>query len=48
VLIGTRSTSGRILHMRDHDRAPFVYHGGRYGAFLSSAAHANEPTVEFW
>lgn len=39
---------GRILAMRDHGRAPLVYHGGRYGAFVSSAQQAGEPTIEFW
>lgn len=39
---------GRIVHMHDHGRAPLVYHGGRYGAFVSSAQQAGEPTIEFW
>ena len=39
---------GRILHMRDHGKAPLVYHGGRYGSFVSSAQQAGEPTIEFW
>lgn len=39
---------GRILAMRDHARAPLVYHGGRYGAFISSAQQADAPTIEFW
>jgi len=39
---------GRIFFMRDDGRAPLVYHGGRYGAFVSSAQEASEPTIEFW
>jgi flavin reductase (DIM6/NTAB) family NADH-FMN oxidoreductase RutF len=39
---------GRIVHMRDYDRAPLVYQGGRYGGFAPSPALANAPTIEFW
>jgi flavin reductase (DIM6/NTAB) family NADH-FMN oxidoreductase RutF len=39
---------GRIVHMRDHDRAPLVFHGGRYGGFTASQELAPAPTIEFW
>jgi len=39
---------GRIVHMRDYDRPPLVYQGGRYGAFSPSPELANAPTIEFW
>jgi flavin reductase (DIM6/NTAB) family NADH-FMN oxidoreductase RutF len=39
---------GRIIHMHDYDRAPLLYHGGHYGAFLPSAEQASEPTIDFW
>jgi flavin reductase len=39
---------GRIVHMRDYDRPPLVYQGGRYGAFTPSPELANAPTIEFW
>jgi flavin reductase (DIM6/NTAB) family NADH-FMN oxidoreductase RutF len=39
---------GRIIHMRDNDRAPLIYHGGRYGAFVPSAERAIDPAIEFW
>jgi len=34
--------------MHDYDRAPLLYHGGHYGAFLPSAEQASEPTIDFW
>jgi flavin reductase (DIM6/NTAB) family NADH-FMN oxidoreductase RutF len=39
---------GRIIHMRDRDRAPLVFHGGRYGVFAPAPGLANAPTIEFW
>ena len=39
---------GRIVHMRDHDRAPLVFHGGRYGSFTPSQELEPTPTIEFW
>ncbi len=39
---------GRIVYLRDHDRAPLVFHGGRYGSFTASRESAAAPTIEFW
>ena len=39
---------GRIIHMCDDDRAPLVYHGRSYGAFVPSTERAIDPTTEFW
>ena len=39
---------GRIVHMRDDDRAPLVFHGGRYGGFTPAPELASAPTIEFW
>jgi flavin reductase len=39
---------GRILGLRDHGRAPLVYHGGKYAMLNHKKEMPANPAIDFW
>ena len=39
---------GRVVGLRDDDRAPLVFHGGKYATLHYKAAKAPEAAIDFW
>lgn len=39
---------GRIVGMRDDNKPPLAYHGGKYAELLYRSAASADPAVDFW
>ncbi|MGN6570642.1 MAG: flavin reductase family protein [Pseudolabrys sp.] len=39
---------GRVIGLRDDDRPPLVFHGGKYATLHYKAAKAPEAAIDFW
>lgn len=39
---------GHIIGLREHDRPPLVYHGGKYAELLYRKVVPADPMVDFW
>jgi len=39
---------GRVIGLRDDERAPLVFHGGKYATLHYKAAKAPEAAIDFW
>jgi flavin reductase (DIM6/NTAB) family NADH-FMN oxidoreductase RutF len=39
---------GRVLALRDDERPPLVFHGGKYATLHYKTTQAPEPAIDFW
>lgn len=39
---------GRVIGLREHDRPPLVYHGGRYATLHYKKEVPADPAIDFW